>query len=311
MIYLGVDGGGTKTAFALIDATGNVLAEHEETTCYYIEVGIDAAKETLRKGTETTLSKAGKTKKELGYAFFGLPAYGEDSALQNTLDELPSSFIPQGKYQCDNDMVNGWAAAFDCADGINIVSGTGSIAYGVRQNKAARGGGWGEIFSDEGSAYWVGREGLNAFSKMSDDRIAKGPLYKIFKTALSIEQDLDISALVHTTWKGERSKIAEVSTLVSQAALAGDQAAISIFERAGQELALIVEGTKRGLDFPEDEFINVSYSGGIFSTEQLIMAPFDKALRGYSTQYRLHKPSYSPVIGAARYARELSKLAKT
>lgn len=307
MIYLGVDGGGTKTAFALVDQDGNVIAEHEEKTCYYIEIGIAATREVLRKGAEATLAKVGKTTNDLNYAFFGLPAYGEDSALQSTLDALPSSFLPQGNYLCENDMVNGWAAAFDCEDGINIVSGTGSIAYGVRNGKTARGGGWGELFSDEGSAYWIGREGLNAFSKMSDGRIPLGPLYDVFRAQLEIQKDLDISALVHTTWNGERGRIAEVSTLVSHAALAGDQAAKMIFDRAGAELASIVEGTKRALDFAPDEFINLSYSGGIFGSKELIMDPFGKALRDYSPQYRLHKPSYSPVIGAARYARNLAK----
>ncbi|HDZ2673452.1 TPA: ROK family protein, partial [Klebsiella pneumoniae] len=36
MIYMGVDGGGTKTAFILIDDNGNVLARHESSTCYYL-----------------------------------------------------------------------------------------------------------------------------------------------------------------------------------------------------------------------------------------------------------------------------------
>ncbi len=37
-------------------------------------------------------------------------------------------------------------------DGINLVAGTGSIAYGEFAGRAARAGGWGELFSDEASA---------------------------------------------------------------------------------------------------------------------------------------------------------------
>ena len=47
-------------------------------------------------------------------------------------------------------------------DGINVISGTGSMTYGERQGLGHRVGGWGELFGDEGSAYWVATQGLNA-----------------------------------------------------------------------------------------------------------------------------------------------------
>ena len=50
----------------------------------------------------------------------------------------------------------------------NIVAGIGSICYGERNGAIARCGGWGELFSDEGSAYWIACRGLNLFSRMSD-----------------------------------------------------------------------------------------------------------------------------------------------
>ena len=38
-IYLGVDGGGTKTAFTLVDGSGAVLAQHLAGSSYYLQVG--------------------------------------------------------------------------------------------------------------------------------------------------------------------------------------------------------------------------------------------------------------------------------
>ncbi|HAK91805.1 MAG TPA: N-acetylglucosamine kinase, partial [Massilia timonae] len=38
-MFLGVDGGGTKTAFALVDAHGGVLARHEEGSTYHVDGG--------------------------------------------------------------------------------------------------------------------------------------------------------------------------------------------------------------------------------------------------------------------------------
>ncbi|MEI9903464.1 MAG: BadF/BadG/BcrA/BcrD ATPase family protein [Asticcacaulis sp.] len=75
-------------------------------------------------------------------------------------------------------MICGWAGSLAGADGINIVAGTGSIGYGERLGRGARAGGWGEVFSDEGSAYWIAVQGLAAFARMSDGRLAKGPLQR-------------------------------------------------------------------------------------------------------------------------------------
>lgn len=305
-MYLGVDGGGTKTAFALIDACGNVLAEHEETTCYHLEVGIDGARNILDKGLTNTLEKAEKSLSDLTYSFFGLPAYGEDSKLNETMANLPAHILPKEKFLCGNDMVNGWAAAFGAKDGINIVAGTGSIAYGVNGLHSARCGGWGELFSDEGSAYWVGTKGLNTFTRMSDGRTPKGPLYNLFKNSLGIQQDLDITALVLSKWQGERSRIAGLSSLVSEAAELGDKHALGILNEAGQELAEIVDSTRIALGFPDKKEVPVSFSGGVFCAEDLILKPFVDALNKRYSNYLVTPPSFTPVIGAALYAYKLS-----
>ena len=80
-MFLGVDGGGTKTAFVLIDIDGHVLAQHQESTCYHVQVGLDGAKAVLHNGVRALFNKAGKDIADVDYAFFGLPAFGEDSEL--------------------------------------------------------------------------------------------------------------------------------------------------------------------------------------------------------------------------------------
>lgn len=306
MLFLGVDGGGTKTAFALIDDDGALVAKHTTTTCYHAEVGMDGARNVLEKGLDATLLAGSATISDVAFAFFGLPAYGEDVGPTAAMDELPSAFMSRDKYQCDNDMVNGWAAAFDCGDGINVVAGTGSIAYGVRRSESARCGGWGEIFGDEGSAYWIGCRGLQVFSRMSDGRISKGPLHEIFASSLNVNRDIEVSGLVHSQWSGDRSKIAQLARLVSEAANAGDNEAAKIFCNAGRELALLVDSTRRALGFEDGSRVPVSYSGGVFRSNQLIFKPFEDALREFSIQYSIQEPEFTPVVGAARYARHIA-----
>lgn len=307
MYYLGVDGGGTKTAFVLLDRELKLIATHETGTCYYLEVGMDGAKAVLKNGVEALLDKAQLSVGDITFAFFGLPAFGEDSALQNEMAELPSGFMTPGTYLCDNDMVNGWAAAFGGNDGINIVAGTGSIAYGAKDKSNARCGGWGEIFSDEGSAYWIGCKGLQVFSKMSDGRFEKGPLYDSFKAHFGLKQDLDITAIVLDEWQSERSKIATVSALVCDAAAKGDRYAQAIFSDAAEELASMVDGIRHSLNYAVHESVDVSYSGGVFNAGEFIMQPFIRALAKYNPNYQLYAPLHSPAVGAAMYAARLAK----
>ena len=164
--YLGVDGGGSKTLFLLIDEQGQVLGTHTEGPAYHLEIGLESLEAMLSRGIGSTLQKAGMAPSELTFAFLGVPAYGEDRSLQARLDAAPAAALPAGRYRCGNDVVCGWAGALAGADGINIVAGTGSIAYGEYSGRSARAGGWGERFSDEGSAHWLAREGLRLFSRM-------------------------------------------------------------------------------------------------------------------------------------------------
>ena len=80
------------------------------------------------------------------------------------------------------------------SSGINLVAGTGSIAYGRNDaGEEARAGGWDERFSDEGSCYWLGMKSLELFfSKESDGRAEKGALLEIFRNRFELKCDFDI-----------------------------------------------------------------------------------------------------------------------
>ena len=103
------------------------------------------------------------------------PATARPAATSSNSTPSPRGVLGHDRYSCDNDMVCGWAGSLAGEDGINVISGTGSMTYGERQGVGHRVGGWGELFGDEGSAYWIAAQGLNAFSRMSDGRHAARP----------------------------------------------------------------------------------------------------------------------------------------
>lgn len=304
-VYLGVDGGGTKTRFALVDARERLLAEAQLGTTYHPEVGLDGVRAVLAAGIAEVVAAAGIEIPRIAHAFFGLPAYGEDSEVTPLLHAIPATILGHDRYHCDNDMVCGWAGSLGCVDGINIVAGTGSIGYGQRNGKAVRGGGWGEAFSDEGSAHWIAIQGLNAYSRMSDGRLRKGPLHALFNEVMHLEQDLDICARIYGEHAYTRGELAQLSRLVARAAAAGDVTARGIFAQAGVELAAIVDAIRRQLGFDEGEIVPLSHSGGAFSAGELLLAPFRAALAEAWPSYDLREPLHEPHYGAALYAARL------
>lgn len=299
-IFLGVDGGGSKTGFALVDEAGNLRAQTQGRSCYYFTEGIDLVERVLRAGVTDVCARAGIRTADITHAFFGLPSYGEVREDIARLDAAPRRVLA-ADYTCDNDMVCGWAGSLAGSDGINVISGTGSMTYGERQGIGGRVGGWGELFGDEGSAYWFAISGLNAFTRMSDGRISRGPLYDAMRRRVGIDSDLDLVDIVLNRWRGERGSIADLSKVVVEAASAGDEESTRILREGSSYLVELVEATRAKLDFGIDEVTPVSYSGGMFSASAIRLG-FERELAASSSPYEVRTPRFSPVVGAALYA---------
>jgi N-acetylglucosamine kinase-like BadF-type ATPase len=297
-VFVGVDGGGTKTAFALVSAEGRVLARGEGGSSYHAEVGLGTVREVLKHGVQELCATAGITASAIQHAWFGLPAFGEDPAVDGELALAPRVALSPGQYSCGNDMVCGWAGALAGSDGICVTAGTGSIAYGEWRGRSARSGGWGETFGDEGSAYWIGREGLAAFSRMVDGRATAGPLQARVRRHYGLARDLDLAGRLAAGGAAERSAIAGLARVVAAAAAEGDAAARAIFASAGRELAALATATRMLLEVPDTETVPLSYAGGVWQSGPLVLESFRTALSG-GPPYHVQPPLLRPVLGAA------------
>jgi N-acetylglucosamine kinase-like BadF-type ATPase len=300
-LFLGVDGGGSKTAFCLVTDQGDLTGWHLAPSCDYLSSGIGLVARVLQQGIETVCRQAGIGPADIDHAFFGLPTYGEISADVAALDAAPRAVLGHDRYRCDNDMVCAWAGSLGGADGINVISGTGSISYGVRGDRSARVGGWGEVFGDEGSGYWIGVRGLQSFSRMSDGRLPPGPLVDVMRPRLGLGTDLDIVDLVLRRWRAGRTEVASLAPVVVDAARQGDRQAVAILQEAAAELVLLVEVTRRRLGALDTETIPVSWSGGVFNAPE-ILSSFRARLDSSPGSYDLREPLHPPAVGAALVA---------
>jgi N-acetylglucosamine kinase-like BadF-type ATPase len=248
-------------------------------------------------------AQADCTAADLGHAFFGLPGYGEVSADVPALDKILTQVLGHDRYHCDNDTVAGWAGSLGAADGVNVVAGTGSMTYGRHAGVGVRLGGWGELFDDEGSAYWIATQGLHLFARMADGRAPHGPLLDMLRRQLELATDLDLVDVVLNRWQGDRSRIADLARVVSEAAEDGDPGCARILAEAGRLLAELVVATLARLEFPATEAVPVSWSGSVFDSA-LVAASFCERLADEPVELRA--PLLPPSVGAAVYAARLA-----
>jgi len=304
-LFLGVDGGGTKTRLVCIDEAGIERASVRVKSTYHPEVGVAEVINRLEHGLTLICAELGITRQALRSVFFGLPAFGEDRAADARLTAACGAMLGHARYRCDNDMVCGWAGSLACEDGINVVAGTGSIGYGERQGRGARAGGWGEVFSDEGSAYWVASRGLTVFSRMSDNRLPKGPLHAHLVTALSLEQDIDLCQRVMGPPAMTRGELAALAPIVAAAADEGDVHASAILEEAAEQLVAMAVAIRASLGFPLATEVPLSWSGSILTEVAQVRERFCEDITA-SGGFRLTTPLHDPAYGAALYARRLA-----
>lgn len=297
MYFLGIDGGGTKTCFTLINEKGNVINRVIKGTCHPTQIGFDNLEKLLTEGLEEIIKSNNISKEEVTKSYLGLAGYGIVKEIAEGIAKVVSKVFNGMDYILNNDVRVAIAGALAGEDGINVVAGTGSIALALKDEKVLRCGGWGYSIGDEASAYWIGKKSLALFSKQSDGRVEKAPLYEIFKKELDLKTDFEIVSYVNEKLKGDRGEIAKLAKLCSDAAECGDEGAIAIFNEAAKEISEMIKTLLKNYD---KDVVKVSYTGGVFKSGELILKPLREYLNGYNAE--LVEPQLSPDLGACLLA---------
>jgi len=282
-----------------------VLSVRRRPTAALLQIGEEGQFAALAEGARAALKEAGlpTTGPALGLSAvcFGASCWGEshgDEAMRRSMGRLFGD-IP---WLVCNDAEVAWAGSFALRPGINILAGTGTMAFGMdAYGQKARCGGWGEHYGDEGSGYWLGKRALSLFCKEADGRLPVGALYALTRERFQLESDFDIyQATIHDCLP-HRDRVAELQLLLFEAARQGDQNAIDCYREAGYEIALNVNGILNRLDFPTGA--EVSYSGGIFKAGALVMDSFREALEARGCV--IARPLAPPWAGALMAALQL------
>ena len=303
MKFLGIDGGGTKTEFLMIDESGKILGHTIKPTCHYKQTSLENFKAVIEDGVVEICNQVGISPSEIDYSFVGIPGYGEISDDVKVLESIVGEILSSKNYSCGNDSVVAWAGSLACKPGINIVAGTGAIGFGMDEKaNTARASGWGHFCGDEGSAFWLGKKVIELFTKQADGRMKKSPLYEIVRNELNIVDDFDLLYIVLNELKMERAKVAKLAKLLYMAAEKEDENSLGVYSQAAYEHYLTIRTIIEKLDFDLSSEILVSYSGGVFNAGKYVLEPLNRFLMEESLNIKLIKPILKPVSGAGLYA---------
>jgi len=294
MYYLGVDGGGTKTLACVVDEKGKLIFKNVSGPTNILENGEEIFRKNIRELLSPILSEI---KPEEIISCFGLPAVGEFRDDVKVLRRIIKEEIQIEPNFVVNDVVVGWAGGNLARDGIHLVAGTGTIAYGRKGKREVRVSGWGSIIGDEGSAYYIGVETLREVSKELDGRAKKSLLSLLLFEELNLRDSLDFINFIYDPNKDRRSEIASVAKITYKIALKGEKKAIKILKNAAWELVLTVVTAKKKLRLM---YPVVTYSGSVIEKNDIVRAEFIKALD--KEGYKVIPPQLSPVLGAIVYA---------
>jgi N-acetylglucosamine kinase-like BadF-type ATPase len=295
MIFLGIDGGGTKTEFILCDEQGRALAGGQKESASHWQFSGDVLERVLREGVALILKQSGKAFSDIAAVGFGMSGYGESPEKDEKSTGICRSVFKDIPLEICNDVEVGLIASLGLECGIGVTSGTGAMAVGIDERGAkGRTGGWGHEIGDEGSGAWLGMKAVEIFTKQSDGRLKKTLFYDLFKERLRMTDDFDIISLFHDGYHGKRAETASLQKMLCDAARLGDPWAIQAYGRAADELALLAIALRDKLSFKEP--VKVSYSGSIFKAGDFITKPFRGRLEGRG--FIACEPRFTPIQGA-------------
>ena len=298
--FIGVDGGASKTAALVTDEKGRPLGRGLAGASNHLRVGIEEATRNIERAVNIALVEAGIAIRNVEYAYCGIAGSDHPAHRQKVIDSL-KIFFPRGNFIVDTDARIALTGAIGFGAGVVIIAGTGSVAFGRNDAQdEARAGGWGPTLGDEGSGFWIAREGLSAIVRAHDGRGFATRMTEHLCNDYDMCQPEELPRFVYAATT-HVDDIAKYGRLVIEAANEGDDVARDILARAGSELAECVLAVARKLHLTDSVF-SVAYVGGAFHAGDLLLNPMRLRLRRDAPGAELHPPQREPVEGAALMA---------
>ncbi len=186
MKFLGVDGGGTHLRATLLE-------NHAEKK-FLIKEGVNLTskpKEQIKNAFSRLFRLTGPVN-GMVLSFSGAETQERRFILESVVKEV---------YRCENleILTDIKATLLTCYNGeptVVVIAGTGSVVLGIdAKGNTKRSGGWGHLFDDEGSAYWISLRILQEFFKYNDNLRDYDPIFDRVLNFYQVQRFEDLTNL--------------------------------------------------------------------------------------------------------------------
>lgn len=296
--FLGFDGGGTKTECVLADGQGRVLARATGGPSNPARIGYTKAWFSLGEVADVVLCHEKITSNDIRGVCAGIGGAGREGVAWRLKSFLNRSYR-NADVRVTTDLEIALEAAFGEGEGVMLLAGTGSAAFGRAADGAtARAGGRGPWFSDEGSAYDIGRRAFSAIVLAEDLR---GPKTALSERILGWHKLHDWDTLLDQIVKNADEVFPKTFPLVAQLAERGDAVSRQILSGAAVSLAALAASVVSKLGWQERE-VPLARVGGMFGRSEFFDAAIESELAKLISRRRRVEVKISPGDAAVQMA---------
>jgi len=262
-IILGVEGGGSKTSWVLLERNGDstqTIDEGQLPAANFILIGEDELSSLLRQ-LPSEINRA-------GIFLAGCKTEADRAGLRRICETV----WPNAQIAVGSDRDSGFAAAFGDNDGITVISGSGSAVTGRKNGKIEKAGGSGHLLGDVGSGFTISIEGLRSVLRVYDLE------HKVTRSAQVILQSLMLNRmedLIEWVQNADKMAVARLSPVVFTAAQNGNRDMLAILDEGVRRLAKYTASVAKWLEFERPP---VKLQGGIFLNQPMFVELYKKSL---------------------------------
>ena len=240
--YLGIDGGGSKTEFIIIDENNNLIYRNQMGASSVDTVSLNTLKNVFVEGTKDFDGK-------VDAIFAGIGGIANETQRNDVIEILKQ--LPICKQNCKvdagNDVINALYGGLNSQDGMIIIAGTGSVCFGKNGNQFARAGGYCYQEGDAGSSYDLGMKALQHLARVLDGR---HNLTDFAKELIQVTGCDNYSSLASYFINSTRTQIASLSKVVTKHE--NDEYAKNIIINAVEEILLMIKAVYNRLNYTQE-----------------------------------------------------------
>lgn len=284
---IGVDGGGTKTEAVAYNLEGEVVKTSLRGFANLLN-GKEEALDNIVNSIKEIIEDLGK--EELKGIYLGIAGMEVGDNATNILEAVKEAFELEALLMNDGELA--LKAMLKGEDGILVIAGTGSIVFGIHDDKVARCGGWGHLLGDEGSGYKISIDALKNILFEEDNSIEKSEL------SMAIMKEFNwnnVDEIVEFVYSSSKDEIAKVAPIVSKFAESGDNFAKGILEKEAIALAKTTQNVYEKLGF---EKCSIGLVGGVVRKSKIMREAFERCLNEHINVIEFIDESVSAAKGA-------------